>query len=250
MGAINWKGCTMPRLARKLLNGEFFHITVKGIKGEYIFQENKDKNEYLKLLKEKSNINILAYCIMDNYAHILIKTENVDEMSKYMKKVNTSYALYYNKINMREGYVFKNRFFSQQIEDRKHLLSCIVYIHKNPLKADIVRKMENYKFSSYNDYFGINNRKLISSENILKLFDNQDIKDSLKKFNEYHLKDSLIEYEFDEKINYTEMIKAYKQIYSNKEIEKQLVYKFKLPIKKVAKLFNTSSYFIKKDIEN
>lgn len=240
----------MPRLARKLLNGKIFHITVKGIKGEYIFQDDKDKNEYLKLLKEKRKIDILAYCIMDNHAHILIKTENVDEMSKYMKKVNTSYALYYNKKNMREGYVFKNRFFSQQIEDRKHLFSCIVYIHKNPVKANIVRNMENYKFSSYNDYFGINHRNLINNENIYKLFNNQDINDNLKKFKEYHLKDSLLEYEFDEEINYTEMIKAYQQIYSNKEIEKQLVYKFKLPIKKVAQLFNTSFYFIKKDIEN
>ena len=240
----------MPRLARKLLRGEFFHITVKGINGDYIFQENIDKNEYLKLLKEKSNIAILAYCIMGNHAHILIKTENVDEMSKYMKKVNTSYALYYNKKNMREGYVFKNRFFSQQIEDKKHLFSCIVYIHKNPVKANIVRNMESYKFSSYNDYFGINHRNLINNENIFKLFNNQDFNDNLKKFKEYHLKDSLIEYEFDEEINYTEMIKAYQQIYSNKEIEKQLVYKFKLPIKKVAKLMNTSFYFIKKDIEN
>ena len=240
----------MPRLARKLLNGEFFHITVKGINGDYIFQENIDKNEYLKLLKEKSNIAILAYCIMGNHAHILIKTENVDEMSKYMKKVNTSYALYYNKKNMREGYVFKNRFFSQQIEDKKHLFSCIVYIHKNPVKANIVRNMESYKFSSYNDYFGINHRNLINNENIFKLFNNQDFNDNLKKFKEYHLKDSLLEYEFDEEINYTEMIKAYQQIYSNKEIEKQLVYKFKLPIKKVAKLMNTSFYFIKKDIEN
>lgn len=240
----------MPRLARKLLRGEFFHITVKGINGDYIFQENIDKNEYLKLLKEKSNIAILAYCIMGNHAHILIKTENVDEMSKYMKKVNTSYALYYNKKNMREGYVFKNRFFSQQIEDKKHLFSCIVYIHKNPVKANIVRNMESYKFSSYNDYFGINHRNLINNENIFKLFNNQDFNDNLKKFKEYHLKDSLLEYEFDEEINYTEMIKAYQQIYSNKEIEKQLVYKFKLPIKKVAKLMNTSFYFIKKDIEN
>ena len=240
----------MPRLARKLLRGKFFHITVKGINGDYIFQENIDKNEYLKLLKEKSNIDILAYCIMDNHAHILIKTENVDEMSKYMKKVNTSYALYYNKKNMREGYVFKNRFFSQQIEDKKHLFSCIVYIHKNPVKANIVRNMESYKFSSYNDYFGINHRNLINNENIFKLFNNQDFNDNLKKFKEYHLKDTLLEYEFDEEINYTEMIKAYQQIYSNKEIEKQLVYKFKLPIKKVAKLMNTSFYFIKKDIEN
>ena len=161
----------MPRLARKLLNGEFFHITVKGINGEYIFQDDKNKNEYLKLLKEKINIDILAYCIMDN-------------------------------------------------------------------------------LSSFNDYFGINHRNLINNENIFKLFNNKDINDNLKKFKEYHLKDSLIEYEFDEEINYKEMIKAYQQIYSNKEIEKQLVYKFKLPIKKIAKLMNTSFYFIKKDIEN
>ena len=240
----------MPRLARKLLNGKFFHLTVKGINGEYIFQDFRNKEEYLKLLKEKENIDILAYCIMDNHAHILIKTQTVDEMSKYMKKVNTSYALYYNKKYRREGYVFNNRFYSQPILDRKHLFSCIVYIHRNPVKANMVHNMEDYEFSSYNDYFEINKRKLINNENIYKLFDNQNIKENLEEFKKYHLKESLLEYEFDEEINYAEMIKAYQQIYSNKEIEKKLVYKFNLPIKKVAKLMNTSFYFIKKDIES
>ena len=90
----------MPRIARNQYNGKIFHITVKGINSEYIFDNNEDKTEYLKLLHEKKiniNIKILAYCIMNNHAHILLKCEEISEISEFMKKVNTAYAIFYNK---------------------------------------------------------------------------------------------------------------------------------------------------------
>ena len=242
----------MPRIARNYLIGKIFHITVKGINNEYIFQGNKNKKEYLKLLKkdlEGINLKILAYCIMDNHAHILVVTEKIEEMSTYMKKVNTAFAGFYNKIKARDGYVFKNRFYSQPIKDRKHLLSCIVYIHKNPIKASIVKEMQDYKFSSYNEYFGQINNNLIEKKMIHKLFDNINFDEYMIKFKEFHLRDSLLEYEFDEEIDYEELIKAYKKYYSNEEIIKILIEKFKLNKQKIATLFNTTKYKINKIIK-
>lgn len=242
----------MPRIARNYLIGKIFHITVKGINNEYIFQGNKNKKEYLKLLKkdlEGINLKILAYCIMDNHAHILVVTEKIEEMSTYMKKVNTAFAGFYNKIKERDGYVFKNRFYSQPIKDRKHLLSCIVYIHKNPIKASIVKEMQDYKFSSYNEYFGQINNNLIEKKMIHKLFDNINFDEYMIKFKEFHLRDSLLEYEFDEEIDYEELIKAYKKYYSNEEIIKILIEKFKLNKQKIATLFNTTKYNINKIIK-
>ena len=242
----------MSRIARSYLVGKIFHITVKGINGEYIFQGNENKKKYLNLLKkdlEGTNLKILAYCIMDNHAHILIATEKIEEMSTYMKKVNTAFANFYNKINERQGYVFKNRFFSQPIEDRKHLFSCIVYIHKNPVKALIVKGMQDYKFSSYREYFGQVNNYLIEKEMIYKFFDNKNISEYMVKFKEFHLRDSLLEYEFDEEINYKELIKAYKKYFSDKEIVKILIERFKLNKQKIAILFNTTKYNINKMIK-
>ena len=242
----------MPRIARSYLVGKIFHITVKGIKGEYIFQSDESKKEYFKLLKDKlvgTNLNILAYCIMDNHAHILIMTKNIEEMSEYMKKVNTSFASFYNKTEAREGYVFKNRFFSQSIQDRKHLFSCIAYIHKNPVKASMAKRMQDYKFSSYNEYFK-NKRGLIEKENIYNFFNNKNIEECMENFKQYHLKDELIEYEFEDEINYENLINDLKKYYNNEQIIKKLSSEFKLPIKKIAKLMNTTFYFVKKSINN
>lgn len=90
--------------------------------------------------------------MMNNHAHFLMYSENSEEISKLMKKVNTAYAIYYNKKHNRVGYVFRDRFKSEEIVSRAHLISCINYIHNNPIKAGICDCKQDYEFSSYNDY--------------------------------------------------------------------------------------------------
>lgn len=146
----------MPRISRNAITSKYIHVITQGIKKEYIFQKNKYKQEYIKLLnqivEEFVSTKILAYCIMDNHAHLLIYTDKIEELSKIMSRINTSYAIFYNKNTNRVGYVFRNRYYTQQILDEKHLFNTLVYIHKNPVKAKIVEKENNYKYSSYNSY--------------------------------------------------------------------------------------------------
>ena len=66
-------------------------------------------------LKEKLDVQIIAYCIMNNHAHILIKTNNIHELGKYMQCLNTKYGKYYNKKYNRIGYVFRDRYKSEGI---------------------------------------------------------------------------------------------------------------------------------------
>ena len=150
----------MPRLARKQLQGKkIFHIMVQGINKEKIFDKDKYKAEYIKLLKkykEKHNLFIITYCIMSNHAHILIYTDNTENLTKYMHEVNTSYATYYNKNNNRVGYVYRDRFKVQVINDRGHLNNCIIYIHNNPVKAKICALAKEYKFSGYSEFLSLN----------------------------------------------------------------------------------------------
>lgn len=173
----------MSRISRKDFDSGFFHIMIQGINKEYIFKNKRDKEKYLFILKKyysQYDVKIIAYCIMDNHAHFIIHTKNIDEMSKYMHRINTLYAIDYNRINKRNGYVFRDRYKSQYIYDRSYLYKCLKYIHMNPVKAGIVKFEQEYKYSSYNDYKAkteyINDEiiQLVfkNEENYIELFDN------------------------------------------------------------------------------
>lgn len=171
----------MPRKARRLIGSLFIHNMVQGINQEYIFQEDEDKIKYVSLMKkyyQKSNIVIIAYCIMDNHVHMLIYTNDIDNISKFMKELNSQYAMYYNRKHNRVGYVFRNRFDSKPIFTQKHILNCIKYIHMNPVKANKVSKEQDYIFSSYNDY--INKENFINSKVLNFLFGSEN--NYLEKF--------------------------------------------------------------------
>lgn len=143
----------MPRKARNAITASYIHVITQGIKREFIFPKDKYKAEYLKLLnkifEEYNNLYILSYCIMDNHAHLLIYTDNISKLSKAMSRVNTSYGIFYNKRRRRVGYVFRDRYYAQEIKDEQHLYNTVVYIHKNPVKAKMVTKMDDYLYSSY-----------------------------------------------------------------------------------------------------
>ena len=162
----------MPRIARKYMTVSFFHLMTQGINKEYIFENNKDKAVYEKLIflyKNEFDIHILSYSIMDNHTHILIEVKTVESMSKFMHKVNTLYATYYNKEYARTGYVFKNRYKSQIINSLKHLYRCIDYIHDNPVKAGICQNRDQYQYSSFTKlYKGSQTKAMTELERYLK----------------------------------------------------------------------------------
>lgn len=166
----------MPRNSRKNLKSFYKHIMVQGIEKKYIFGEEKYMKKYKEIIREKlkeSSVTILAYCIMHNHSHFLIYSENPEEISKFMQKVNTTYSIYYNKINNRVGYVFRNRFKSQEILDLRQLYTCLRYIHNNPVKADITKTMQDYKYSSYNEFLS-ENYQIINNNSIKLLFGDTD----------------------------------------------------------------------------
>lgn len=146
----------IPRIARKCLDTSFFHVMVQGINKEFIFKNERYMNRYLQLIRKnlnKEKLKIIAFCIMNNHAHLLIQVENKEELSKYMQKVNSIYAKYYNYMeNDRVGYVFRDRYKSEPILDKRQLIQCVKYIHQNPVKANIIKSANEYKYSSYHFY--------------------------------------------------------------------------------------------------
>lgn len=146
----------ISRMARKYLDTSFFHVMVQGINKEYIFNKNRYINRYLQLMQNNLNhekLTIVAYCIMNNHAHLLMQVQNKEELSRYMQKVNSMYAKYYNYMeNERVGYVFRDRYKSEPILDKRQLIQCVKYIHQNPVKANMVSNANDYRYSSYHSY--------------------------------------------------------------------------------------------------
>jgi len=165
----------MGRLARSINKSGFFHVMSQGLDKSYIFKEEQEKEKYLSLLKryyKKYHVKLISYCIMNNHVHLLFYTNDILEVSKYMKAVNTVYGKYYNKKYERIGFVYRNRFKSQYINNERYLLYCIKYIHMNPVKAGMVIDESEYKYSSYNDY--INKNGFVDDEVIKMVFNNYD----------------------------------------------------------------------------
>lgn len=178
----------MPRISRNLLGNILCHHMVQGINKENIFQTKEDKTKYLKLLEKyylKYKVNIIAYCIMDNHSHFLMHTEETQNISNFMKQVNSIYAMDYNRRKNRVGYVYRNRFKSVPIMTREQMYKCIKYIHMNPVKAGIVNDEAKYEYSSYNDYLnqtGFINEKILqfifsSSKNYIEKFQKIEYED-------------------------------------------------------------------------
>ena len=198
----------MARGPRKCTNMFFYHIMVQGINKEYILNEVEDKRQYLKFInkvKKEIDVYIVSYCIMDNHVHILIKEEYIECLSRFMHKVNTLYAMYYNKKYNRVGYVFRDRYKSQVIYSEKQLYTCINYIHNNPVKAGICRLASEYEYSSYNEY--IKNMEEIQ-RNINGLLIKEDILDKKENFleieeeKEVEIKNAIEEYMKINNINF------------------------------------------------
>lgn len=163
----------VPRQNRVKSGSGFYHVMVRGINKNDLFLEDEDKEYFLQVLadkKEQCNFLLPAYCLMDNHVHMLIKEQTIG-LPDIMKRINVSYAGYFNRKYDRVGPLFQGRYKSEDVEDEKYFLAVARYIHQNPMKAGMVSAPESYKWSSYSDYINIERQnKLVDTENVLELF--------------------------------------------------------------------------------
>jgi REP element-mobilizing transposase RayT len=135
---------------------------VQGIGRCNIFPSDDFKGYYLSAIaryKQKFDVKLLAFCVMGNHAHALVKAGDTEVLSLFMRHVNTEYAKYYNRMKNRVGYVFRDRYKSETIKNSKHLVYCLAYIQNNPVKAGLVAAAADYPFSSYTNY--LNNTGIV-----------------------------------------------------------------------------------------
>ena len=144
----------MARQARKRSSTGIYHIMLRGINKESIFESDDEKKRFIAIIieqKEQQRIKIYGYCMMDNHVHLIIQ-EETDDISTLVKRISSSYVYWYNKKHERVGPLFQERFKSECVENDGYFISVLRYIHQNPVKAGIVKTVDKYKWSSYDNY--------------------------------------------------------------------------------------------------
>lgn len=159
----------MPRRARKPSESGIFHVMLRGIDRQVIFQDDEDCEKYLQCLgncKEVSGFTLYAYCLMGNHVHLLLQ-EGAESLAQVFKRLGVRYVYWYNWKYKRTGHLFQDRFKSEPIEDDAYFLAVFRYICQNPVKAGLCKRPEEYPWSSY--YPNSPYRSLVDGEKIREL---------------------------------------------------------------------------------
>ena len=167
----------------------FYHIINRGVERRNIFLEEEDYDKFLSILTEvfkQYDIILHSYCLMTNHYHLLIQTKTKN-ISATMKRLNSLYSIYFNKKYNRFGHLWQGRFASYYLYDDIHFWYVTKYIERNPIKANMVKMIDHYKYQSFFQWkFKLKYLPLIKNSKIFDMtikeyeeFINSDIQDEL-----------------------------------------------------------------------
>ena len=177
-------------VVRHFEEGGIYHVFNRGVEKRDIFLDEQDyriflyylyiyvvplervliKHPHMPIRLRSKNlspeIEILAYCLMPNHFHLLVKQNSFDGVSKLLKQLTNAHARYFNKKYDRVGGLFQGRFKAVTIETNEQLLHTSRYIHLNPLVSDLTKDLKTYQWSSYLEYLNKKNDLICSKETI------------------------------------------------------------------------------------
>ena len=142
----------MPRRARLSLPGIPWHIIQRGNNRSVCFHSEQDYQFYLHYLKEfadKFGCAVHAYVLMTNHVHLLITPAREDSAGLLMKHLGQRYVQYINRTYQRSGTLWEGRFRSCLTQSEEYVLACYRYIELNPVRAGMVMRPQDYRWTSY-----------------------------------------------------------------------------------------------------
>ncbi len=148
----------MPRSARKISRTGIYHVMLRGINQQDIFEDEEDYRHFLSVVRECKKIGgfeIYAYCLMTNHIHLLIK-EGAEPLELVFKRIGCRFVYWYNLKYQRVGHLFQDRYKSETVEGDASFLKVLRYIIQNPMKAGMETGPGNYPWSSFHSYLGEN----------------------------------------------------------------------------------------------
>lgn len=153
----------MPRIARVVVPGYPHHVTQRGNRRQRVFFSDKDKFVYLKLFRQQSRrygLECWSYCLMDNHVHFIVVPRNKDSF-RAVAETNRRYTQIVNSRQGWKGYLWQGR-FSSFVMDEHYCYKAVRYVENNPVRAGMVLKAEEYRFSSARRHVYKNKDDLVS----------------------------------------------------------------------------------------
>lgn len=169
----------MPRKSRIDAAGALHHIMARGIEGSLIFRNDSDRDDFLNRLGEltrEAEARCLAWALMGNHFHLLMKTGK-EPLARVMQRLQTGYAVSYNRRHRRQGHLFQNRYKSILCQEDPYLLELVRYIHLNPVRAKTVatlNELDRYAYSGHSAILGVCQNDWQDTQGVLRLFDQRE----------------------------------------------------------------------------
>lgn len=178
----------MGRKKRIWIPHSFYHVVSRGNRRGPIFLTLDDFEAFLHILRqvhEKTPFSLSSYCLMTNHYHLQIRSHG-QPVSKVMSLINKRYATYYNTRYRLSGHVFEKRFYDKPIETKEGMLEVSRYIHLNPVRANMSKVPEQYKWSSFRFYqSSLDKEQPFMDCNVLLDYYSGDLQEKKRKYNEY-----------------------------------------------------------------
>ncbi|MBO4373743.1 MAG: transposase [Lachnospiraceae bacterium] len=171
----------MARKARMRSSSDTYHVMLRGVNRNQIFFEEEDFDQMIKVLgrcRKMSNYELLAYCLMGNHLHLLMRIRQ-EPMSTVFRRIGDSYVYWYNQKYERCGPLFQGRYKSEPVEDESYLLQVWRYILRNPVRAGICERPEDYTYSSAREY--LYNKNGITDTGLIRGMLNEKLSDFLSE---------------------------------------------------------------------
>ena len=190
--------------------GGYYHIYNRGVEKREIFLDEQDFKVFLNYMKfylaqpslqgqalQKSSpskvsknyydqIELLAYCLMPNHFHFLVKQSTNRGIAEFMQSLVLKYVLYFNKKYNRVGGLFQSRYKTVLINDENQFIYITKYIHRNPIETLPARPglagLADYKYSSYGNYLGLFSQSWVKTEDILSYFSQANQRNTYQMF--------------------------------------------------------------------
>jgi len=163
----------MPRMARAVVPGVPHHVTQRGDRRENVFLARGDYQHYISLLREYSaprGLEVIAYCLMPNYVHLVAVPHRSDSLATVLKPVHQRLAEYVNWAHGMAGGRWQGRFFSCPLDDR-HTATAVRYFELNPVRTGLVREAESYHWSNAAAHAGLSSDDIQTSSEMLGVRD-------------------------------------------------------------------------------
>ncbi|MSM40404.1 MAG: transposase [Geobacter sp.] len=142
----------MPRIARGLADGHFYHIINRGNGRQEVFHKPEDYAAFVGLLHESADrftVGVYAWCLMPNHFHLLVQPEQAECLSAWMQWLMTSHVRRYHRHYRTSGHVWQGRYKSFIIQDDTHLITVARYIEGNPVRSGLVNRAAEWPWSSH-----------------------------------------------------------------------------------------------------